>query len=100
MTYNDFVAGINSGKITRIDFFVKNYNHYRKCCIKSHSDIVNFKGNQIEIPTTECKLTADNSEVTNFMRKFNEDCKLFKINGVKYTLKQIWDKIEITEIFP
>lgn len=98
MTYNEFINELNIGNIKQIKFFVKNYNHCKDCSIKKYSDIIIFRGKQIAVPTIECKLTSDNSEIHNFIDKFDEGRKLFKIKGITYTLKQLWDKIEITDI--
>lgn len=98
MTYKEFINGINSGTIKEIKFFVKDYNHYRNCSIRAFNDAFKFMGRDVVLPTIECKLTNDNTEIVRFLHTFNEDLKLFTIKRIRYTLEQIWDKIEITEI--
>lgn len=98
MNYNEFISGINDGSIKQIKFYIKNYNHYRNCTIRSYIDIFVFRGRQVQIPTIECKLTEDGSELYRFTDQIKEDFKLFKMRGMTYTLKQIWDRIVITEI--
>lgn len=98
MTYTEFIDKINKGEITKILFYVKNYNHYRNCSIRCYNDEFTFLGREISLPTIEVKLTADKSEITRFHKTFEEECKLFKINRKKYTLKEVWDRIQIIDI--
>lgn len=97
MTYKKFVEELNSRKISKIKFFVQDYNHYKSCSIE-HYDSRSILMGKISIDTVEVKLTNDNSEIYRFYGAFREDFKLFKIGKLTYTLKQMWDKITITEI--
>lgn len=98
MNYKEFIDDLNNGKIRKIKFSVQNYNHYRSCGIERFDCKSIVCDKEISIDTVEVKLTSDNSEIYRFIGKFKEDFKLFKIGKQTYTLKQIWDKITITEI--
>ena len=98
MEYSEFISKLENGNISKVRFCVKDYNHYRNCCIRCFNDIFSFRGRQLAIPTIEVKLTNDNSELVSFIDEFDEKYRLFNINKNKYTLKEIWDKIEIFDI--
>lgn len=98
MTYEEFIQNLNSRKISKIKFFVQDYNHYKSCSIEHYDSKSIFMGREITFDTVEVRLTNDNSEVYRFSETFKEDFKLFKIGKQTYTLKQMWDKITITEV--
>lgn len=98
MTYNEFIDNINNKKIYKITFYVQDYNHYNNCSIKRYDCKTEIWGKEIFFDTVEVKLTNDTSEIYRFLEKFKEDFKLFKIGKQKYTLKQMWNKITITDI--
>lgn len=90
-SYENFINEINSGKIQKISFSIKDYFHYRNCRIE--------RGQHNWSNCIIVTLTNDNSEGYEFFYKFNEKCKLFKIGNAKtLTLKQIWDRVEISSI--
>ncbi|MCM1043147.1 MAG: hypothetical protein NC350_02925 [Corallococcus sp.] len=97
MEYKEFIDGINNRNgIKQIDFYVKDYPHYRSCSIGRYIDVlggVEFDGR------ITCTLTKD-SERISFWDKFDENCKIFdfKGKGGKKTLKECWSKIVITDI--
>lgn len=96
MSYEDFIHYLNSSKIKKIRFKVNGYSHYSNCTI--YRQIDNINGNK-NISLIVCQLTIDDYEKVSFLNKFNESFKLFDFgrNG-RFTLKQIWDKVCITEI--
>lgn len=89
MEYRDFVDGVNSGKIKKVVFSVKNYGHYRNCVMMSKRSspigkIIWFY------------LTPDGCEKEGFMNKIDEKHKVFKLkNKGTFSLLQMWDRIEI-----
>lgn len=88
-SYNEIIAGLNSSSIIRICFFIKDYSHYSDCKIYHIYEPVSC---------LQVELTKDSSEHIRFW-KFEEDFKLFNFGRKgKFTLKQIWDKVQITEI--
>lgn len=87
LSYDEFMKALRSNKISSIAFYVEGYNHYRNC--KIWNDGTGF----------QIKLTVDGSEWIGFYKKFEENYKLFKITGKgKFTLKQMWPQIRITQI--
>lgn len=98
MTYEEFINNINSRKINKIKFLVQNYSHYKTCSIEHYDNKSIFMGREISIDTIEVSLTNDTSEIYRFYKRFREDFKLFKIGKLTYTLKQMWNRITITEI--
>ena len=88
-SYQEIINELNKFKIIKLSFFIEGYSHYKNCIIY-----------KIEDPTLcmQIELTKDNSEKIKF-RKFVEDYKLFNFGRKgKFTLKQVWDKVCITEI--
>lgn len=71
-----------------MNFYVEGYAHYSSCSI-----CVIYS----PIRSLQIQLTRDRSEFGKSL-DFPEKFKLFKIGKNKYTLKQIWDRIRITEI--
>lgn len=98
MTYEEFINNLNSRQINKIKFFIQEYSHYKSCSIEHYDSKSIFMGREISIDTIEVKLTSDNSEIYRYYKRFREDFKLFKIGKQTYTLKQMWDKITITDI--
>ncbi|MBP3437013.1 MAG: hypothetical protein J6K61_03785 [Clostridia bacterium] len=93
MKYRDFVDGINSGKITKAIFSIKNYSHYRNCVVESKpTDPSKVESGKI----IWFYLTPDGYEKKGFMNKIKENDKLFKIkNSGTFSLLQIWDRVDI-----
>ena len=93
MKYRDFVDGLNSGKITKVVFSIKNYSHYKNCVVETKATNPNKldSGKIIWF-----HLTPDGYEKKGFMNKIKESDKLFKIkNKGTFSLLQIWDKVDI-----
>lgn len=86
ISYESFIEGINNGTIQKIEFEIKDYAHYKKCVIRRRDDFIDIL------------LTKDGSENVGFFRTFEENCKLFKIKGATYTLKQVWNKVVISQV--
>lgn len=96
MKYRDFVDGINSGKIIKVVFSIKNYSHYRNCVMESKPTHPNKVGTGKMI---WFHLTPDEYEKKGFLNKIKEKDKLFKIkNRGTYSLLQMWDKVDIHSI--
>jgi len=104
ISYQQFIDDINSGKISKAVFQVKDYARYRCCSIERIADVFPNGNSMVRI---DVKL-AKNYNVGQyghiygnfgFSEKFEEDCKLFKM-GRKgtFTLQQMWDKIEFISI--
>ena len=93
MEYRDFVDGINSGKITKVIFSIKNYSHYKNCLVECKlTDPSKIESGKI----IWFYLTPDGYEKKGFMNKIKENDKLFKIkNKGTFSLLQIWDKVDI-----
>lgn len=91
-SYTKVIEDLNSGKIKKIVFDVKGYAHYNHCEISNIYD-------KLDIKRILIKPVDDNSETVAFYKTFKEDYKIFKM-GRKgtFTLKQMWNDIEITEI--
>ena len=102
LKYEDFIKGISrdTGNIKQINFYIKGYPHYYDCSIgryikkvRVHERIVTLTGR------ITCILTKDHSEVVSFYRTFKEDRKIFDFGRKgRYTLKDVWDKVVITDI--
>ncbi len=91
LEYEDFISALQSGKIKKIEFFVKGYGHYKSCSISCEPAITKT-GKLITV-----SLAKD--EFCEFYGDFNEEEKLFHIKGKGcFTLKQIWKDIEIKGI--
>ena len=101
LRYEDFIKGINDPKgIKQIDFYVDGYQHYHSCSIGRYIDKLKYKDKVAVIDARiQCILTKDRKEDVAFLYTFREDYKLFNLgkNG-KFTLKDIWKKIVITNI--
>ena len=96
LTYQQFIDEINSGKIIKAEFQVKNYAHYKHCSIERITDVLKNGNSIVRI---DVKLTNDESEHIGFYKVFKENFKLFNM-GCKgmFTLKQMWDEIEFIKI--
>ena len=94
--YQKTIDDLNSGKIKRIRFCVKNYSHYKDCIIERIED-TNYKGNAFL--RIDVKLTKDSSENISFLDVFKDDYKMFNL-GKKgsFSLRQIWSEIDILEL--
>lgn len=91
LKYEQFINELNSGKIKKMSFLVKGYGHYKNCSIVLENAITN-DGKIITVTL------AKNEECT-FYGNINESEKLFNIKGKgTFTLKEMWDKLEIKEI--
>ena len=88
-SYKEIIEGLNNSKIIKVSFFIEDYSHYKSCRIyRAYEPVTCLK----------VELTKDSSEHISFW-KFKEDFKLFNFGKKgKFTLKQIWDKVCITEI--
>lgn len=96
MLYVNFIDQLNSYKIRAVQFSIDGFAHYSKCKIYHQVDTIR-KGKEISLIV--CQLTADEYEKVSFLKKFDEGYKLFNFGRKgKFTLKQIWDKVRITEI--
>lgn len=91
-SYENVIKDLNSGKIKKMVFAVKGYSHYDHCEISNDYD-------KLDIKWVVVRPVADNSETVAFFKTFKEDCKLFKMGRRgTFTLKQLWNDIEIKEI--
>ena len=104
LTYQQFIDGINNGKILKAVFKVKDYAHYRCCSIERIVDIFPSSNSIVRIDVTLAKdyYLDQYGHVLGrfgFWEKFDEKRKLFDM-GRKgtFTLKQMWDRIEFISI--
>jgi len=97
LSYNDFISGINSYKISRFEFGIADYSHYKNCQIFLKKTTT---PNDKIIFLVSVQLTLDKTEFFSFYKKIREDYKLFYFgrNSERKTLKQVWDKIIIKKI--
>lgn len=88
-SYEKVIEYLNNGKIKSLIFAVKDYPHYNHCEISYIDDR----------KTIMVKPVQDNSENVCFFKTFKENYKIFNM-GRKgtFTLKQLWNKIDIKEI--
>ena len=94
--YRDIIDGLNDGTISKISFLIKNYSHYQQCTIFRVIDTLPSKKNIVRVVVNP---TVDNSEMISFYKTFKEDYKMFDLGTMgKFTLKQLWDDIEILNI--
>ena len=95
-SYNTFIKQLNNYHIKSIVFSVRDYSHYNNCSIQVKRE--RLKNTNI-VYSILVRLTNDGSEDIGFYKQFKEDYKLFRMgkNG-SFTLKQIWDKIDIVDI--
>lgn len=95
-SYNDIIKDLNVGNIKEIIFSIKNYAHYNNCVISFKEDFISPYS---KIARIECRLVKDGSEIVSFLPPFKEEYKLFKLGRKgSYSLKQIWDSVEIKQI--
>ena len=95
-TYEEFMRLLNAGKIKEVNFYIKDYAHYKNCSITVKPEVYR-SGNCIN--SVIVKLTNDSSEEVSFFQKFNEKFKLFDFGrNRRFTLKQVWDKVVISNI--
>ena len=89
--YKNFIELINNRKVKKVIFFVRNYSHYRNCMIEIKTDDI--------LEWIEVRLTKDSSEIWKFWQVWDEKAKMFQFGkNRRHTLKDIWERIEITEI--
>ena len=97
MEYQALINDLNTEKIQGFRFSVKNYGHYRNCVIKRVNEIM---PNGKVVTLILAKLTEDGAEKISYFSDFNDAHKIFNMGRKgKFTLKEIWDRIEILEIF-
>lgn len=96
VSYEKFIASLNSFEIKKLEFSITGYPHYKKCTIITEYDILN-NGNRI--PLICVHLTDDGTEDVSFYKRINENYKMFDLGQIgKFTLKQLWHKIAIVSI--
>ena len=89
-TYDNFVKDLNGGKFNRVVFRVADYGHYRNCAINCRPI---DRGEYIEF-----LFVPNGKDRVCYYGSFRDD-KIFCLeHGVKYTLEQIWRRIEILQI--
>lgn len=94
--YNELITKLENGNIRGVKFSIKDYSHYRKCSIY-RKNVTLDNGNEVNMVCVDP--VTDLSESVCFYRKFNEPYKLFNLGkNKKYTLKQIWNRVQIIEI--
>ena len=81
LSYQQFIDEINSGKILKAVFKVKDYAHYKNCSIER---ITNVLKNGNAVVTIYVKLTKD-SEQVGFFKIFDEKYKLFNRKQDSYS---------------
>lgn len=93
ISYEELIDGLNSRKIVYVNFSVEGYSHYRNCEIIIEGMAFYFgSADTIQIYLAK-------GEYTGFLTTFEENVKLFDFGRKgRYTLKQIWNRIEIREI--
>ena len=97
LSYKDFIFKITKKELFVLKFSVPGYSHYNFCTIETVFDTI--PNNSDRLYRITCTLTKDKTEKVSFLNDFKEEYKLFNL-GRKgtYTLKTIWDHIEILEI--
>ena len=96
MSYESFIYDLNTNKIKKINFHIDGFSHYGNCVIYRQVDTLK---NNKNISLIVCRLTDDDYEKVSFLNTFDESYKLFNFGRKgKFTLKQVWDKVRITEI--
>lgn len=94
--YKDIIDGLNDGTISKISFSVRNYSHYKYCTIVRIIDTLPSTKTIVRIVVNP---TPDNSEMISFYKTFKEDYKMLNLGTRgKFTLKQLWDEIEVLNI--
>ena len=95
LKYNEFIELLNQHKISDVTFSVAGYAHYNYCKITISKE----KPKESEFYLIKIVLTKDLSEMVSFYNVFDENYKLFDLKRKgKYTLKQIWDRIQINTL--
>lgn len=93
ISYEELIDGLNSRKIVYVYFSVEGYSHYRNCEIIIEGMAFYFGG------ADTIQIYLAKGEYTGFLTTFEENVKLFDFGRKgRYTLKQIWNRIEIREI--
>ncbi len=95
LKYNEFIELLNQHKISEVTFFITEYSHYNSCRIIISKE----KPKESEFYLIKFVLTKDLSEMVSFYNIFDENYKLFDLKRKgKYTLKQIWDRVQISSL--
>ena len=95
--YRKLVDDLNSHAIEGFRFRVKGYGHYRDCVLHYIYDEIPSLGKA----KRGIELYLAKGEGCLFYGPFKENVKPFHIKGEgKFTLEQIWPRIEILEIIP
>ena len=102
LKYEEFIKGINrdTGNIKQINFYIEGYPHYHDCSIGRYIKKVRVRERIVTLTGwIRCILTIDHSENVSFYRTFKEDRKIFDFRRKgRRTLKDVWDKVVITNI--
>ena len=99
VVYQEFIKGINKGIIRKLVFAVKGYAHYRHCEISREKKTICRGERSVCYDAIKVALTNDPSEHVSFWDTYNESYQLFRMGRKgSFTLKQMWDKIEILSI--
>ena len=95
LSYSDLISMLEKGTISRLNFSVKGYGHYKNCSVTCESVPVSEITKYGKIIT----FTLARGEECTYFGDFNEEEKLFKIKGKgAFTLKEMWKNIEIKGI--
>lgn len=96
MNYDEFIELFNNKTIDRICFYISGYSHYKNCKIYHQTE--KTPANKY-LTLVVCQLTMDDYEKVSFLNYFDETFKLFDMGKKgKFTLKQIWDLVKITDV--
>lgn len=91
--YDKVINEINMGKIKTINFSIRDYSHYKNCTLNCHFS------SDYEILIIELSLTQDGTESIHFHQRFNGEHKIFNLGRKgRFSLKQLWNKVDINEI--
>ena len=91
-TCEQIVDGINGGRMRKVCFAVIGYGHYANCVIER------LPSDMPDVVVVDARLTPDGKESATFFRRFNPDEKLFTVQGVRYSLRQLWKRIEVKNV--
>lgn len=96
MEYDEFIDGINTGKIKKAIFSISDYAHYKNCVVVSQLRDPNRPDS---LRSIWFYLTADGYEKIGFLNRIHETEKLFDLKKRgRFTLKQIWNRIQFSSI--
>lgn len=95
ITYEELIDMLNRCDLSRLEFSVKGYGHYKSCVITCEKTPVSEITKHGKIIT----FTLARDERVTCYGNLNEEEKLFKIKGKgAFTLKEMWNKVEIKNI--